>query len=163
MTLNTITPNKNSHHSPLSQVTIPTQDTVLDILWEGICCEIDDLKTEVRLVNQDWKLIGKMYAGSFWIGNWKFDHNWIEIEEEYKWQWYATILFHIYTDRKNFWKLKEEYCRRKDMYYFYTKMGYKLSDIIDKNGKVVSFYDIEEVDIDSYLEKGFAVKLTLEK
>jgi len=49
------------------------------------------------------------------------------------------------------------------MYYFYTKMGYKLSDIIDKNGKVVSFYDIEEVDIDSYLEKGFAVKLTLEK
>lgn len=150
-------------HLP-ADFTTPTQNEVIKILWASYTCQIDEEKTQVTLFH-DGKLIGKMYAWSFWLGDNKYDHNGIEVEEEFRWKWFATLLYNIFTHRLNFWRLKEEFCSQSDMYYFYVSRWYLPVEVYKKESweLVISEDDLEDIDISSYLNTTYAIKLRLQK
>lgn len=114
----------------------------MELLQKNVTFTADSELEKVNMFLWD-KKIWEMYSWVYHIWNEKFDHIWIEIDEEYRWKWLWKLLFNKFEE--TFWVLDIEYVRDKSIASFLIKMWYEVDSIINEYT-----WEEESMDWDEY-------------
>lgn len=131
------------------------------VIQPNFTFEINEELSKVKMFTQDKRFIWSMYKGILWLAAEKWvHHNWLEIDEYFRWEGNAKILFEKFDDE--FWVNDIEYSRRKDIVVFYSKQWYRITDVLDNSWETIWYFDDELESVDEYILNWYCIELSRE-